>query len=1254
MRSFLCYISLRAFGVAVLLGNSLLGAATSRSIHLPLTFEANHGQTDARVRFFARAGNQNVFLTPDEVVFASRGAVIRTRLIGHAARPTLEGGGRLPAALFYFKDGQSIATEGYASVAYKNIYQGSDLIFYGNDRQVEYDFDIHPGASPGNIAWAIDGAERLSLDRDGNLVITTKAGALTQHAPMAYQVIDGHRRDVNAGFQLTAGNQVRFHVGEYDRSHDLILDPTLEYSTYLGGTGGTDQIWDLKVDSTGAVYVAGSTSSPNFPAVNSPEPFTPNGDAFVAKLSPDGQSLVYSDFFGGSTNGVDSANALTLDSARNVYFTGFTNKDFGSQYAFLGKVAANGSPVFFNDHLTHASGGGTEAGSSVAIDPQGNIAVGGTAQFATLDFINGFGGNGGSTRGFVLLVDPGGSNTLYATYVGTGMTYVNAIAVDSAGMIYATGHTEDVQISSNAFQTQTSGSGIFTDDAYVVKINPHVTGAASFVYGTYIGGAEWDSGNSILVDGSGNAWITGETRSNAQISGVPYPTTPTAFQHDLHIDNYGDTHCNATIDVEFCSDIVVTGVNADGSALLYSSYFGGSGNDVGRSLAIDAQGLLYVGGSSCGFPNYPITSDALQTKAGSCGTGAILIVDPSKSGQASLVYSSYFGGSANEEIEGIDLDGKGNLYVAGWTHSLDFPTLNPLPNQSKGGGDAPSGFIASFALGSSGGSSSVSISLNANVPGASFQVSGTGCAAGTYSAPAALSWNGGSACSVTAIAPTGYSFSGWRGGPSSPSLNITAPAAPATYTAQFSAGTQQCSFSLAASTAGLPATASNGSVNVAATSGCAWTTVNNNPDWLLVDSATSGNGNGTVTFQAAANTSTNPRTGSLTIAGQTFAIVQAGTAPVQSSALRFVPVTPCRVVDTRNADGPLGGPILSANTSRDFPIPSSGCGIPAGAKAYSINVTAVPDAQLGYLTLWPTGQPQPYISTLNSDGRTKAVAAIVPAGVSGSVSVFVTDESHVVLDINGYFIDKGASGSALAYYPVAPCRVFDTRGAVGPLGGPSLAGNSSRDLPVLTSTCNLPTNAQAYVFNITAVPHGPLWFVTTWPTGQNKPWVSTLNAPTGTVVANSAIIPAGTNGDMSVFATNDTDLVGDVTGYFAPPSNSGLSLYNLQPCRVLDTRSNGGTPFQNVLAVPVSSYSCNAPASAQSFVLNATVVPSQILGYLTLWPDAQPQPYVSALNAEDGAITSNMAITPASNGAVDAYASNPTHLILDISGYFAP
>jgi hypothetical protein len=248
----------------------------------------------------------------------------------------------------------------------------------------------------------------------------------------------------------------------------------------------------------------------------------------------------------------------------------------------------------------------------------------------------------------------------------------------------------------------------------------------------------------------------------------------------------------------------------------------------------------------------------------------------------------------------------------------------------------------------------------------------------------------------------------------------------------------------------------------------------------------------------------------------------------------FYAVQPCRVADTRGLAGPFGGPSLGGGTSRDFQILSGGCGLPAAATAYSMNVTVVPQGLLEYLTTWPAGQPQPFVSTLNSfTGKVVANAALVPSGLNGATSVYVTNPTDLILDVNGYFAPPGASGG-LNFYAISPCRVADTREANGPFGGPELTAGSTRSFTIPASGCSIPAAAAAYAFNVTVVPSGPLGFLATWPAGSPQPNVSTLNSFDGTVVANAAIVPAGTGGAIDVYVNGTTHVILDINGYFAP------------------------------------------------------------------------------------------------------------------------
>jgi hypothetical protein len=385
--------------------------------------------------------------------------------------------------------------------------------------------------------------------------------------------------------------------------------------------------------------------------------------------------------------------------------------------------------------------------------------------------------------------------------------------------------------------------------------------------------------------------------------------------------------------------------------------------------------------------------------------------------------------------------------------------------------------------------------------------------------------------------------------------------------------------------------------------------------------------------------------------------------------LQYVPLqTPCRAVDTRQAGGAL------ADDSIQVFDPGKACGIPSQGNnliVFAMNITVVPHGGLGALTVYGTGVPTPNASTLNSyDGRVKSNYALVTGGVgTGDVSVWASNATDVILDVSGYFVQIEPLNyylPAMLYTPVAPCRLIDTRNSAGALGGPSLTAGKQRTFS-LAGQCNLPdlSGGGALSVNVTAVPKSGLGYLTVWgtsATGNTPPATSTLNSLTGTVVANAAFltINPGTNTSISAIASNDTDLIVDVTGYFSE-NTTGMAYYpTAVPERILDTRisetiSSTGIPVMTDDGPPFTGQQTYAySASPAVYVLNATVVPTAPLWVLTLWPDGIAQPLVSTLNSYDASVTSNMAIvTTSADGAFDAFAqAGPTQLILDLSGSF--
>ncbi len=536
---------------------------------------------------------------------------------------------------------------------------------------------------------------------------------------------------------------------------------------------------------------------------------------------------------------------------------------------------------------------------------------------------------------------------------------------------------------------------------------------------------------------------------------------------------------------------------------------------------------------------------------------------------------------------------------------------------------------------------SCSISLASNPAGRAVQLDGT-----SYTAPQTIGVPCGSSHTIATTATQSgangiqYVWSNWSDAGANSHTVIAPASGSGSYTATFATRY----FLTINAAAGGTTTPSSGwynagqGVQISATPNAGF-------------SFTGWTGSGTGSISGIANPTTITMNGPIAEAANFSGTTGAG--------LQFVPVAPCRAMDTRSPDGPLGGPFITANTIRTIPIHSSSCGVPSSATAYSLNVTAVPRAgYLGYLTIWPTGQAQPFVSTLNSiDGSVLANGAIVAAGTDGSVNTFATNDVDLVADINGYFTAP-ATGT-LQYFSLAPCRVLDTRQANGTFGGPSLSWNS-RSFPILSSGCGVPATARAYALNVTAVPNGPLWYLTAWPTGQSQPNASTINSADGTILANAAIVPAGSNGSVSFYGAGATDLVVDINGYFAPPAPGGLNFYPVNACRLVDTRNaNGplGGPIiganQSRSFTPASS-NCGLPSSASAYSLNVTAVPTGYLAYVTTWPAGQTQPYVSTLNDTKGIALANGALIPTgTGGAISVYVTNTSHVVIDTNGYFS-
>ncbi len=670
---------------------------------LPMRFEANTGQTDARVKFLARGNGYTVFLTPDESVMvldrhaplrtskdpsqsgaatsaktahmASESAIVRMHLEGAIAKPRVEGLDPLPGVTNYFvgSDASKWHTDimSYAKVRYSGVYPGIDVVYYGNQRNLEYDFIVSPGADPSTIRMRIDGAESLTVNATGELVLAIPGGEMRQQAPVIYQQGTGGKSIVAGGY-VVRGGEVGFEIGAYDASRALVIDPVLVYSTYLGGSG-IDQVTAVAVSTTGFAYVTGVTRSANFPVQGTPTTtFGGVQDIFVTKMSLAGGTLDYSTYIG--SPGTDIANDIFVTGAGRAYVTGSTDaigfpvitptiaSYQGMTDAVLFQLSSAGNAIVFS---TYWGSTGFEEGTAVTVDPTDAPYIAGNTSAPDFPTQTPFqaalsGGTGMDAFMTKFSVSPG--SIVYSTYLGGfGNDQANDIAVRDNGSVLVTGSTtsSNFPTTSASFQPALAGAR----DAFVTNFS---LAGNTLDYSSYLGGAGDDDGFGIVLDAPGNAYVAGRTAS------TNFPTLTPAQ------GTYGGN-----------TDAFATKISPSGDTLVYSTYIGGTGEELGQGIAIDAARNAFVTGStrSADFPtvspSQPIfggVSDAFVTKLGL--TGSLII------------YSTYLGGTGDDQALGIGVDATGRAYIGGFTESLNFPTMNPFQPTFAGIRD---GFVTKFS-----------------------------------------------------------------------------------------------------------------------------------------------------------------------------------------------------------------------------------------------------------------------------------------------------------------------------------------------------------------------------------------------------------------------------------------------------------------------------------------------------------------------------------------------------------------------------
>ena len=658
----------------------------------PLSFVANRGQIDARVRYYAQARGFGAYFTTDGVTIAltkgERGHAVQLRFVGGRPGARPEALDRRAGRVNYIGGSERhVNIPTYGRVAYQDVWPGIDLVFIGRPGRLKYEFHLAAGADPADVRLAYAGSESLAITKDGGLTVRTPAGTLADAPPRSYQA---GRGAVGSRFRLHGGHAYGFTLGAYDRDRPLVIDPGLEYSTFLGGTIN-DEVRDIAVDAQGNALVTGETHGPGFPTT--PGAFDPTEgggiDAFVAKLSADGSTLVYSTFLAGFES--DTGHGIAVDDAGHAYVSGSTGSAdfpttpgaFDRQHApgffadvFVTKLNTSGSGLVYSTLLGGESREDFDHGLDIALDDAGHAYVTGRAESADFPTTPGAFDTTleGAADAFATKLNPDGTGLVFSTLLGGSNFVIEqafGIAVDNEGSAYLGGrtHSADFPTTPGALDETMNGQS----DGFVTKLAP--TGQA-LEYSTFLGGTgevpgpDDDYVEAVAVDADGSAFVVGATVS------PDFPTSPGAFD----TTHNGGEH-----------DAFVTKLDPSGGALAYSSFLGGADLDSALGIAVDARGRAWTAGrtDSSDFPTTPQGHDT-SLNGFRDAFGARL----NASGSA-LGYATYLGGTDGSEVAtGVALDPAGDAYLGGITSAADFPTTPGAFDTSFNSPTRPDGFIA--------------------------------------------------------------------------------------------------------------------------------------------------------------------------------------------------------------------------------------------------------------------------------------------------------------------------------------------------------------------------------------------------------------------------------------------------------------------------------------------------------------------------------------------------------------------------------
>jgi uncharacterized protein (TIGR03437 family) len=663
---------MRILAFALIVSGSAWGAARQPMNSGPVAFEPNRGQDATGADFVAYGDGFALSLRPGRADLVAQGARLSTVLAG--ARKPAPGVGEspLPGVVNYFSLGdRSRPIAGiprYGRVRYRAVYPGVDLVYYGNSGKLECDFTVAPGADPGSIRLRYQGARGLRVNADGDLIVDTDGGALRQHGPVVYQDIDGARREI-AGHYRLQGRTVTFALAAYDRGRPLVIDPVLSWSTFVAYTGspGGSQGEGVASDSAGNVYMIGSTAN-----------LIGGIDVLVCKFNSAGANVFTSHFGTGSEYYGAYGHALAVDPAGNIYFGGEVLETGVIETALIGKFDTNGNLLFSGYPNQYSSNYGLQAGGdavyAMGLDSSGNFYAAGATTSPYYPASTGAAQTAlaGAENGFVEKFNSSGSPQNGTFLGGKGSDGIYAIAVDSSGDVFVTGSATSTNfpVTSGAFQTSNGSSG---GTAFVTKLSPTL----SMVYSTYLGGSGTDAGLGIAIDPSGAAYITGETSS------TNFPTLG-AVQ-----STFGGG----------AGDIFLTKLNGNGQTLAYSTYLGGSGEDYGSAVAVDAGLNAYVTGGTTSM-NFPVLN-AFQTSNQGTTNAIVAAVDATG---GTLLFSSYLGGngspgSGGDYANAVSASCSAGLVVTGATASANFPVSSGASLGTFPGGTSSNAFLTGIAGG---------------------------------------------------------------------------------------------------------------------------------------------------------------------------------------------------------------------------------------------------------------------------------------------------------------------------------------------------------------------------------------------------------------------------------------------------------------------------------------------------------------------------------------------------------------------------